>query len=128
MPDATHILVIAPPIAEGHYPRVTVECPGVTDSCRAWDECMEAGCRDPEDDVLDKLCNEEPVHGVVHERIGGVGWCTPTERCWPQTTDVAEALEGMEPPPGRYTFRWSVEDDEYIVVHDLQPAPDRVTA
>lgn len=112
-----HVMVVEPPLGEGFVPVVRIECPGVTDDCRAWDECMESGCRRPDDETLDRLSDEQPVHGQVHVRISDLGWCVPTSNCWLQTTDASDEADGLD--PGRYVFDWRCEDGEYLVLSNV---------
>jgi hypothetical protein len=104
-----------------------IECPGVTDACRAWAECHDDRC---DHDVLDKAMDDgddEPeLHGVRHRYIGDahVGWGVPTNDCWPSTVggvyDAAQEIR-TDWAPGRYPVEHGVdaEYDEYLTLHLL---------
>jgi hypothetical protein len=135
-----HVLVITD---EGHGQRFAIECPGVSDFCRAWAECFEKGCpvrRDhipasptgpgcPEDCTVhgeDNEGDELEAHGQRHQYIYSVGgWCTPTVDCWlvgyGEIGDAATNLQ-LAGAPGRYPVRHGLENDEFLTLSLLETA------
>lgn len=65
---------------DGMYYRL--DCDGVTDACRTWQECYAPGCSTDTLDRMEEDGDDEPeVHGVRHKRLDQ-GWSVPTARCW----------------------------------------------
>lgn len=82
--------------------RFGVECPGVTDHCRSYVECMPCNS-DPE--ISEALWDEPVRHGVEHTQIKDLGWSLPTDQCY--LIDCPDSLYDLAPPaaraqPGRY--------------------------
>lgn len=103
--SSEHILVVIANDDEPEYPDYRVECPGVTESCRAWREC---GC--PES-ASDDFWDIAEAHGVEHARIDGV-WMVRSDRCFVVTADdMHEAAQDLGLPEGRWPIRFTVEDD-----------------
>lgn len=115
-----HVLVVTKTsdIGEGlDEIEYTLECPGVSDACRAWVVC---GC--PESEFSEELdgspLDDDPAaHGVEH--VYGEGeWNRPTDDCFYTGADyLPEAVQEMfrvarrEPASGRYavTFKYDAE-------------------
>lgn len=112
-----HVLVVENP--EGDMARpwsYRVECPGVTDDCRAWAECRADAwpCNADRErvDVYDELCQTDwTAHGVDHQWAENRPW-TPTGDSLvvvhPQAWDAADELE--LPGPGRYAVELEPPD------------------
>lgn len=92
---------------------VEIICPGVTDSCRCWQECED--CRKARTRVDleafdERLREAGEAHGIDHEWIDGV-WMTPTRAC------VTAALESdagdlvYTLPEGLHPISVDCEDD-----------------
>jgi hypothetical protein len=88
--------------------RWSVTCPGVTDECRCWWECMDCN-RDPE--ARDALANGDGMaHGVEH-RLMAAGWSTWSDQCaisWVE--EVGTAVQELEPAPGSYEIEVDWDD------------------
>lgn len=99
------------------HPELTyvVECPGVTDVCRTWWECMESHSEDDEE----RMENEEPVHGAEHQRVGGLGWCTPGSQCFLTISDSIpeEGEYATNGKPGRYPVGFDFGDPGEVFLH-----------
>lgn len=126
---AEHILVVRPPIEEGHVPQYAVECPGVTDACRMWWECDKPDCppfsphTTEEDEAID---NGFVQHDREHRLLDGLEWCVPTDRCWFASYDDLEgAVDALAlPGSGRYPVRrgaWQAGDDATVLRLELIP-------
>lgn len=121
----THTLIItvtpgADPTEVDHWQEFAVDCPGVTDACRAWQECQVAGCpaNAGNSNVLWEV--SDVSHGQEHRHINDA-WMTATDRCYlldaDELPDVAETLATKpELPPGRYEVVHSFDDGaiEYL--------------
>lgn len=87
-----------------------VECPGVTDTCRAWLECLEPGCPpfapDTEAEEQAQDDGEFVNHGDIHEQVCGM-WCVATSDCYIATHyDLWDAAADLGVPgPGSYPVR-----------------------
>jgi hypothetical protein len=126
---APHVLVVFVDEADVH--EFAIECPGVTDACRAWLECVEKHCTARQEHAEDCRadCNrhndsseDEPVaHGRRHRYIGGafVGWGTPSDDCYPVTCgQIVEAA---------YSIRTDWVRGRYPVEHGLDPNGEYLT-
>lgn len=105
--------------------RYDIECPGVTNSCRAWDECRT--CYVPRvgisSDVKDQLEQHGEAHGQPHQYIDG-RWMTPTSHCYVAGHD-ALSEEGSyiaNGQPGRWPVAHEVGDGTELYLHVLKPA------
>ena len=96
-----------------------IECPGVTDACRAWWECRETHT---EDDLY-RMEEEEPIHGVLHQLVAGM-WSTPGTECFVQIADsVPEEGEYVSKgAPGRYLVDFDFGDPGEVYLHEIKPA------
>lgn len=102
-----------------------IECPGVTDAsgCRCWWECMDCTRRARDDVEFAERLPEEPVHGVQHAWIGGIGFCTPSDQCAVQLSDyVPDAASYVASEPGRYPVDFDFEDGALSNLHPLTGA------
>lgn len=115
----THVLVVEMDGEYDHQHRF--ECPGVDDSCRAWDECMVEHSEADHERVMED--EQAELHGVAHAYISGFGLCTVSNRCWLRVTDSSDSVDGIK--PGRYRFDWSIEDDEWLVLDNVTPEASR---
>jgi hypothetical protein len=90
----------APCVNRQHSYDYTLTCPGVTDSCRFYQECLT--CTAEETRALNEDDTEE-AHGVEHHLINGL-WMVPTDRCFIADHDhQGEAVAYLGPlPPGSY--------------------------
>lgn len=71
MTQRPHVLVISE--TEDGERQYAVECPEVTNQCRAWLECRQPGC---DKDELDE--NDGLGHGVQHQEVAG-SWSLPED-------------------------------------------------
>lgn len=112
-----HILTIAE--VDGGL-RYSIECPGVTNACRAWVDCPKFG-KECDDDLLDE---DNVAHGVEHQWIDG-DWMIPTEECLVAVHDhLDDALDTYSPVPGRYPVDHDFGDGSelYLTIRD-RPEP-----
>lgn len=98
---------------------VSIQCPGVTDACRTWWECMECAkaIAGGNDDLRDELGENGEAHGVEHRYLEN-GWSVPGPQCWgqecPDLYDAAVDLFKKGPiEPGEYRVRL-IPDDQYL--------------
>lgn len=99
----------------------TIECPGVTDACRTYWECR----RDHSEDDIVRMENEEEVHGALHTYVSGLGWATPSDRCYVQEAD-AVSEEGSyiaKGKPGRWLVGYEFGDPGDLFLHVIEPSP-----
>jgi hypothetical protein len=96
-----------------------VECPGISDDCRAWRVCTPCSSRAATDDQFnDELYDEEEMHGVEHQRLMGE-WMVPTEACLVVTHDYLwDSASYVTREPGRYPVVATFEDDGEFLVLD----------
>ncbi|MFG3710824.1 hypothetical protein [Micromonospora sp. NPDC047730] len=110
-----HVLVVSE--VDGKRWHV-IECPGVTDACRAWVDCPQ---RDEEhnDDALE----DDPVaHGVEHRWIDG-DWMVRTDDCLVRTHMYAgEIAAELNLPPGRHPVGHDFGDGTEYELSVLDPA------
>lgn len=98
-----HVLVVTEVDGKRWY---AVECPGVTNDCRAWVSCDQFG-RQCDDDTLDE---DQSAHGVEHHWIDG-DWMVPTDDCLARTHFyLAEVASDLNLPPGRHPVRYDFGD------------------
>lgn len=93
----------------------TVECPGVTDSCRRYEDCVPD---DPERTLLEEAVDNEtePIaHGVKHLMLDGV-WCAATDRCNVQNHDALPNEVAGRFPVGRHAIDFDFGDATEIEV------------
>lgn len=105
------------------HPELTyaIECPGIeAGGCRIYWECREKHS----DDDVDRMHEEEPVHGVEHVWIGGLGWATPGAHCYVQQADaMTDAASYVATKPGRYPVTWETDDPGDITLHLVTARP-----
>lgn len=77
----------------------TVDCPGVTDHCRALRLCEQPGC-----DLDDLEHDEAEAHGQHHIWIDDAdGWYVPTTNCYLVDHDLLpDATESLGLPLGQH--------------------------
>lgn len=117
-----HVLVVE--LDEMDVHEFKIECPGVSDDCRAWLECSENGCTVGVEDDID---NDVEAHGVRHHYVGGahIGWGTPTDTCWPATSgEIVEAAYAIRTDwiRGRYPICCDLDEHEEHLVLTLPDA------
>jgi len=99
-----------------------VECPGVTDECRRYEDCVP---NDAERELLDKAMDNEaePVaHGVKHLEIDGT-WCAATNLCNVRDHDgLPDAVTGRF-TVGRHAIDWDFGDGTEIAVYASDAEP-----
>lgn len=133
---APHVLVIEGPCQQidpdtgEHYCaedgdrcdyRWSIECPGVTRACEMFLACLE--CVSPDEQTTHALGEGEPVHGVEHDRIHGLGWATPTGRCYVQAADTTgDAVYELDLPPGQYLVGHDYGEPDEITLYVIEPA------
>lgn len=124
-----HILVITgDPTQPSRKWDYAIECPGVTDECRVYNECI--GCRQNREPAGKQIGGRREIHGVEHTWTT-FGWATPSDDClgtledmpWEVGTDLVsnECL----PHPGRYAARWTQAGGS--AVGDLELVGEAVT-
>lgn len=119
---AEHVLVITPdsdgPDDNEPYYSYAVECPGVTDDCRAWKGC-EVCPREMTDEQDDDLWDDGEAHGEEHRKIQGE-WMVPTASCFVAGFDeLYESARYLDLPAGRWPVAFTVEDDGELLI--LEP-------
>jgi hypothetical protein len=103
-----------------------VECPGVTDECRRYEDCV-AG--DAERELLEEaIDNGEALiaHGVNHLMIDGV-WCAATNLCNVCDHDGLPDAAAGRFPAGRHAIDYDFGDGTEIAVYAPDPE-DAVSA
>lgn len=109
----SHVLIVRPDPADPHpdFYEYEVDCPGVTDQCRRWEECAVADC--PISAEWDD--GDSEAHGQPHKLIAGM-WMTPTEHCYVAVHDgLPDAVAG-DFAPGRHDIDWEVGDGTELSV------------
>lgn len=105
--------------------RVSLACPGVTDSCRTWWECTI--CRDAlhgmDEDARDQfdedLYETEVAHGEEHRQIDGM-WMTPSNDCIGLSldTDAGDLVDTL--PDGDHPVDLACDEGFVNVIHGAQ--------
>ncbi|GAA0719466.1 hypothetical protein Drose_05785 [Dactylosporangium roseum] len=96
----------------------TLTCDGVTDTCRAWQECLDTDC---DRDVLEwseEDGDDEPeAHGIRHRNLD-MGWSTPLDECWlvghPDWPEPARELQ-LGPGVYRVVHRYEAGGDYFVL-------------
>jgi hypothetical protein len=125
-----HFLIVTPdPRApeETDYFTYAVECPGVTDKCRRYEDCSADNAeRDLLEDALDADTQRPVAHGVKHLLIDET-WCAATDLCNVRDHDgLPDAVAGRF-PPGRHAIDFDFGDGTEIAVHASDPADVEAT-
>jgi len=99
------------------YPEIdyAIECPGRTEQCRVWWECIDCTRKANADEsgAFGEHLHEEPEHGVQHRWLGGVGYCTPGDGCAVQLADsLPDCASEVATEPGRYPVDYDFDDGE----------------
>jgi hypothetical protein len=107
----------------------TVECSGVTDTCRVWWECDT--CRAAKKDMTDErrddydeqLWDTSEAHGVEHQHIDCV-WMTPGDSClvYELETDASDLVPTL--PDGVHPVGIDC-DDGFVYVQALTVGAQR---
>ncbi|RKR92851.1 hypothetical protein BDK92_7333 [Micromonospora pisi] len=121
----THFLVVTPDERdpqERDYFEYTVECPGVTDECRKWLECLPGtDGRAALENAYDNGDNEPIQHGLRHKKINHK-WMAETTGCYLQDHDaLGDAVAGYF-AAGRHPIGWDVGDGTELEIHALDSA------
>ncbi|MEU4399760.1 hypothetical protein [Micromonospora orduensis] len=118
MTNPPHVLVVTRPTEPGVIdPTYTIECPGVTDDCRSYEDCRP---EQAEIDLLDDADDEAPVaHGVRHRHLNDL-WMAATDQCYLATDadGVADAADELKLAPGRYPVK-AIFDPDFGSVEEL---------
>lgn len=119
---APHVLVIT---GEEDHRDYDIECPGVTDDCRAYGGC---NCPESRDQHGDALWDNAEAHGVEHKHIDGE-WMRPTDQCYVSTSDnlpdVCEELAKREQlGPGRHPIDFDYQGEGWYELQLLTPVAD----
>jgi hypothetical protein len=97
---------------------MSIECPGVTDSCMAYVECFRDHGDWDLDEMIEKADSDGGVemHGEWHKYVMGGGLCVETKNCWVQVADSADAIDyafhkaKRTIEPGRYPIDFGCPD------------------
>jgi hypothetical protein len=118
MTDTQHFLIVAAdpdnPGDEDLY-EYEVECPGVTDACRRYEDCVPD---DHERTLLEEAVDNEtePIaHGVKHLLLDGM-WCAATDRCNVRDHDALPNEVAGRFPVGRHAIDFDFGDATEIEV------------
>jgi hypothetical protein len=119
-----HFLIVTPDPADPDDTDLfdyAVECPGVTDACRRYEDCV------PDNAELEHLENAYDdsavpfAHGVKHIHIDGM-WCAATDKCNVRDHDgLGDAVAGRF-PTGRHAVDFDFGDGTEIAVYASDPA------
>jgi hypothetical protein len=109
------------------YPQqfdVKVDCPGVVDSCRAWEECMECNALDLDSDAHEELEQTGVAHGQEHQTLE-CGWATRTEDCilavHDELRDIVDDSFPGDVKPGVYQVRIISDDMPRLEFVEVTP-------
>lgn len=120
--DTPHVLIVDRVEPSGVV-RWRIECPGITDACRAWTECTD--CTPADQTRLDEGATE--AHGAHHTPIADLdAYCVPNGECLladPAASDEAIHELGIT-TPGRY----DVESFDFTERGEAQLTVQRETA
>jgi hypothetical protein len=124
-----HVLIVThtvyPPELPGEEEFVeteyALECPGVTDQCRAWLDCVEPGCAERRQVAADRGDDPVVVHGREHRFID-IGWAMKTDRCLYADSDhLSEVASALGLPAGRHLVDVDYRGDGEIDLIVLEP-------
>lgn len=118
MTDPPHILVVTVDPEDLDVIDCTVECPGVTDECREYRDCVaddaeRAALVRADDDGLPTV-----AHGQRHLMIDGM-WMAETDFCYVQGHDGLPDEVVDRFPPGRHPIEHDVGDGTELFVFAL---------
>lgn len=117
----SHILIVTPDADEPSETDLftyEIECPGVTDACRRYEDCRPD---DAERELLETaIDNEQPViaHGARHLMFDGL-WCAETDRCNVAGHDGLGSDVAGRFAPGRHPVEFDFGDGTEIVILPL---------
>lgn len=121
--ERLHYLVVTPDPQdpqERDWFSYSVECPGVTEECRRWEDCVHNAV-DVErlEEMADQGAPEPVLHGKRHRKIGGT-WMAETDECYVARHDgLGDAVAGYY-SAGRHPIGWDVGDGTELEVYDLR--------
>lgn len=98
-----------------------IKCPGVTDACRAWEECDD--CENVSD--YESLAETSFAHGQEHRYLDG-RWMTPTSDCYIATyEDLPDAIDYLDiDGAGRYEVSFDFTEANYLKLDLVRRLPD----
>ncbi len=132
-PNTTHLIIFEPPpdddLNTDDY-RLAFVCPGVSDSCRFWQECYTS----THDHAALETAKEDDgeyegeVEGVWHRYLDG-SWMTRTDNCIVTTTghesgDYTYLMKEAQYVPGAYAFAWEWDEGIYFTGLTTEEVPD----
>lgn len=109
-----HLIVLARDPDPEFAPDVDIECPGVTDACAEWIECMISTCPGKTDSSL--FGEGDVGHGVQHRNIQGA-WMVRSGFCFAENHGhgvASEFVERHELGAGRHEVIPEFEDDTLV--------------
>ncbi len=116
--EGNHILVVASDPSDPENLSYEIECPGVTDACREYQDCLAS---EAEQAVLERAVDDgKPLvaHGKRHLKIDGT-WMAETGHCYVQGHEgLPDAVDGRF-PVGQHPIGWDVGDGTEIEVYAL---------
>jgi hypothetical protein len=116
--DKPHILIVKPDPDDPESLDYEVECPGVTDACREYRDCL---ANDSEQAALVRAMDDgQPIvaHGKRHLNIEGT-WMAETDFCYVQGHDgLPDAVDGYF-PVGRHAIGWDVGGGMDIEIYNI---------
>ncbi len=121
-----HALVVAEDADNPGDPLYRLECPGVTDDCRAYEDCVADA---DEVAALDRAADDgddtPTAHGVEHRHIDGM-WMAATDHCLYATHPLLpDCGEYLTTTPGRYevTCHYIGDGDIELLLSPVHACP-----
>jgi hypothetical protein len=110
---APHYLVVEVDPEDGEALIYSVECGGVTDACRRYEDCIPDAA---ERSLLGEAAEEKPVaHGKRHIMVDGA-WCAETTACNVADHDgLGDDVAGRF-PVGRHLIDWDFGDGTELFI------------
>lgn len=99
-----------------------IECPGVTDECRLYEECGACKeCRASSGAAFDSA-ESGVLHGVKHLHIDDA-WMGATDRCYVASLDCLSETAGyLNLLPGRHPVTFDYVGDGWMDLHPVEAA------
>lgn len=116
-----HVLVVTADPDDPERLDYSVECPGVTDECRMYRDCLAGKA---ERSALDRAADDgEPLvaHGKRHLKVDGA-WMAETDHCYAQGHDGLPDTAVDRFPVGRHPIEWDTGDGTEIYIVALADA------